>query len=332
MNDSYNSNNQSGTGTVMKKSTGHCWVQTDGELLLCSTSSQLRKQMVYPTTGKHHSVQQVIENDHTDPIAVGDQVRFIRSNGNGMVVEVLPRRNRLSRRAASTGTHAFEQVIAANIDLVIPVFAAARPEPAWNLLDRNLASAESLDLPVLVCLTKVDLVLGPDGSLPDELMDVIRMYQKIGYEFVFTSSATGYGMDQLRQALKDKTSAFIGKSGVGKTSLLNVVQPGMGRRVGEVGRETGKGRHTTTMLEMLPLDFGGRLIDTPGMREFGLWDTGEDDLALFFREMQPYIGKCKFGLNCLHIDEPGCAVRKAVLDGQVDPRRYRSMVILQQNG
>ncbi|MEM5773541.1 MAG: ribosome small subunit-dependent GTPase A [Anaerolineaceae bacterium] len=317
---------------MIKKSIGHCWVQTGSEVLFCSTSTQLRKQMVYPTTGKYHTVQRVIENDHTDPIAVGDQVRYIQSDGGGMVVEVLPRRNRLSRRAASTGSHAFEQVIAANIDLVMPVFAAARPEPAWNLLDRNLASAESLELPALVCLTKIDLVQEPDGALPEHLLEAVRMYRQIGYDFIFTSAVTGQGFDELRRVLKDKTSVFIGKSGVGKTSLLNAIQPGLGRRVGEVGRETGKGRHTTTMLEMLTLDFGGRLIDTPGMREFGLWDTGEDDLAYFFREMQPYIGKCKFGLNCLHIDEPGCAVRKAVMDGRVDPRRYRSMVIMQENG
>lgn len=335
MNDSNNAENNFSEGTVVKKSTGHCWVQTSEGVLVCTVSSMLRKQFVYPTSGSRHTVQRVIENDHTDPVAVGDRVRFIRADDtSGMVVGVLPRRTRLSRRgiASNIGGYHFEQVIAANVDLAIPVFAAARPAPAWNLLDRNLASAESLDLPSLICITKLDLVLNPDGSLPDDLQDAARLHRKIGYEMIFTSTVSGAGIDQLRQVLKDRISVFIGKSGVGKSSLLNALQPGLGLRVAEVGCQTGKGRHTTTLTEMLPLDFGGQVIDTPGMREFGLWDVAEDDLAFFFREMKPYVGKCKFGLNCLHNEEPGCAIRKAVMAGEIDPRRYQSFLRIQQYG
>lgn len=327
-------------GIVIRKSTGHCWVQNGKDVLVCSLSSMLRKQFVYPTSGYRHTVQRVIENDHTDPLAVGDLVRYICAEGNtGMVVEVLPRRSRLSRRsvAYNPGGHHFEQVIAANVDLVIPIIAAARPAPSWNLLDRNLASAKSLDLPSLICITKLDLVLNPDGSIPDDLQDAASMYRRIGYEMIFTSTVSGEGIDLLQQALKDHTAVFIGKSGVGKTSLLNALQPGLGLRIADVGRKAGKGRHTTSFTEMYPLDFGAQsacaqVIDTPGMREFGLWDVDEDDLAYFFREMRPYVGQCKFGLNCLHDEEPGCAVRRAVLSGEIDPRRYRSFLIMQKDG
>lgn len=335
MNASNNKNDHHAEGIVMKKSTGHCLVLTGDKTILCGLSSQLRKQLVYGNAGKTHAAQRVIVNDHSDPIAVGDRVRYIPAgDDSGMVVEVLPRRSKLSRRSvpSNNGGHTFEQVIAANIDLVIPIFAAVRPAPAWNLLDRNLASAESLNLPALVCITKLDLARSPDGLLPDDLLEVAELYRQIGYEVLFTSSVTGEGIDGLRRALKGRTSVFIGKSGVGKSSLMNSIQPGLGLRVSGVGKETGKGRHTTTAAWMLALDFGGRVIDTPGMREFGLWDTAEDDMALFFREMQPFAGRCKFGLNCLHNEEPGCAVRQAVMDGRIDPRRYRSMLILQLEG
>jgi ribosome biogenesis GTPase len=124
---------------------------------------------------------------------------------------------------------------------------------------------------------------------------------------------------------------MVGKSGVGKTALLNALQPGLGLRVKEVNQVTGKGRHTTTNLEMFPLDGGGAIVDTPGTREFGLWDF-DNDLALLFREMQPLVGKCRFGLDCQHDEEPGCAIRMAVMDGRISPRRYQSYLQLNQEG
>lgn len=340
MNDSTLTNNCQFTGTVIKKSTGHCWVRTGNDVLICTVSTLLRKQFVYPNTGHRQTVQRVIENDHTDPIAVGDRVRCTRADKEtGKVLEVLPRRSRLSRRSAAynPGGHTFEQVIAANVDLVIPIIAAARPAPSWNLLDRNLASAESLDLPALVCITKLDLVLETDGSIPEELLEAAALYRRIGYEVILTSTVSGSGIELLRQALSGRTAVFIGKSGVGKSSLLNTLQPGLGLRIAEVGLKAGKGRHTTTFTEMYPLDFGkqsvcAQVIDTPGMREFGLWNPEEDDLAYFYREMKPYAGRCKFGLNCMHDEEPGCAVRRAVMSGEIDPRRYHSFLQMQKDG
>jgi ribosome biogenesis GTPase len=140
---------------------------------------------------------------------------------------------------------------------------------------------------------------------------------------------TGEGLEEIKQALQGKISVMVGKSGVGKTSLLNAIQPGLGLRVKEVSRgEQGKGLHTTTHLEMFPLEGGGAIVDTPGIREFGLWDADSDSLDQLFPEMRPLIGKCKFGLDCSHDEEPGCAVRKAVVDGKISPYRYQSYIKL----
>jgi ribosome biogenesis GTPase len=145
------------------------------------------------------------------------------------------------------------------------------------------------------------------------------------------SAVTGKGLDEFKESLCGRVSVFVGKSGVGKSSLLNALQMGLGLRIRSVGQgKQGKGRHTTSHLEMFPLDFGGAVVDTPGMREFGLWDVGRDDLALFFPEMRPLVGRCKFGLDCRHDSEPGCTIREAVLDGRVHPLRYRSFMRLQE--
>ena len=154
---------------------------------------------------------------------------------------------------------------------------------------------------------------------------MIADYKQIGYQVILTSAKTGQGMDQFHDFLKDKSSVLLGKSGVGKTSLLNSLQPGLGERVREVsdfGKQ--KGRHTTTHQEMFALDSGGYIIDTPGIRELGLWDIYPHELAGFFLEIAPFLGYCRFGMDCSHDEEPGCAVRKAVMTGHVSPRRYQS--------
>ncbi len=320
--------NQDDTGVVYKKSTGIYYVHVAGRILPCELSNRLRKQLVYPTadpSSLRHTVRQVRSIEHIDPVAVGDQVRFVDAGGGrGLINEILPRRSKLNRRTAvpMPGAHGFEQVIVANVDQVIPVFAAANPAPAWHLLDRYLVSAESLGLPVLVCLNKIDL-LKEDG-----LLETIEMYRHIGYPVLLASAVTGQGVDDLRTALQGRVSVFVGHSGVGKTSLLNALQPGLGQRIGAVSHGSGRGRHTTTSLEMFPLDCSGAVVDTPGIREFGLWDVEQDDLALFFPEMRPLVGTCKFGLDCLHNEEPGCAIRKAVTAGTISPYRYRSYLRL----
>ncbi len=294
-------------GVVIKKTTGIYFVKTGEQTLPCALSARLRKET------------------SAGPIAIGDDVRL---NPNGQISEILPRRNHLARRSAvpMPTAHAHEQIIAANVDQVIPVFAAANPRPAWHLLDRYLVSAESAEIPALVCITKLDLLEpGPDA---DEIQAVAAAYRQIGYPVILSSAVSGEGLGQLKSALNGKLSVFVGKSGVGKTSLLNAIQPGLGLRVQQTNQVTGKGRHTTTHLEMFPLAFGGAIIDTPGIREFGLWEVEQDDLALFFPEMRSLVGTCRFGLDCQHDEEPGCAIRKAVNGGQISPYRYQSYLKL----
>jgi ribosome biogenesis GTPase len=323
-----NTFNGSGQGVVFRKNLGHYKVRTEERDIDCVLSSRLRKELIYPTadpSSLRRRVQQVREIEHVDPVAVGDSVNFTDAgDGSGMITEILPRRNKLSRPATTSGQRVFEQVIVSNADQVIPVFAAANPPPKWHLLDRYLVSAEAAGMPSLICITKIDLLT--DRSEFEKITD---SYQRIGYSVLSISSVTGEGLEEIKQALQGRISVMVGKSGVGKTSLLNAIQPGLGLRVKEVSRgELGKGMHTTTHLEMFPLDFGGAVIDTPGMREFGLWDAGEYSLDQFFPEMRPLIGKCKFGLDCIHDEEPGCAVRKAVLDGAISPYRYQSYIKL----
>jgi ribosome biogenesis GTPase len=316
---------QNGEGIVYRKLSGFYTVQVDGQAVTCTLATGLRK----------------LAGKHIDPVAVGDHVRFgLTPEGNGTIDEVLPRRNKLARRSAvpMPGAHAFEQVIAANVDQVIPVFSAAQPEPKWPLLDRYLVSAEAAEIPALVLITKLDLVTqerqvrpASCASCPPEwLSEAVAIYRQAGYRVLLTSAATGEGLDELKAALQGRCSVLLGKSGVGKTSLLNALQPGLGLRVNEVSRATSKGKHTTTHQEMFSLDFGGAVVDTPGVREFGLWEVDGSDLALFFPEMQPFVGRCRFGLDCAHDEEPGCAVRKAVMAGQVSPLRYHSYLRLRE--
>ncbi len=322
------------SGVVYKKTIGNYIVHTDGRALPCELSNRIRKQLIYPTADPgslHHRVQKVVELEHMDPIAVGDHVRYIQAeDGKGLIVELLPRNNKLTRRSAVPkplhhGAHPFEQIIVTNVDQVVAVIAAAQPAPKWNLLDRYLAAAEEGEIPALICITKLDLVKGNE----DELNEVLSEYREIGYPSVVTSSYSTEGIEDLRHRLTGRISVLVGKSGVGKTALLNALQPGLGLRVKEVNLATGKGRHTTTNLEMFPLEGGGAIVDTPGTREFGLWETNID-MAMLFREMQPLVGKCRFGLDCQHDTEPGCVIRKAVMAGEINPRRYQSYLHLKE--
>jgi ribosome biogenesis GTPase len=325
-------------GVVIKKNTGNYAVHVGGQVIACSLATRLRKELIYPTGNPHGArgaVREVRINDHVDPVAVGDVVSIeTLQGGTAMIVDILPRRNQLARRTAvpMPGAHAFEQLIAVNVDQVVPVFAAADPPPRWNMLDRYLVSAESMSLPVQVVIAKMDLVKDSPDPASVELHRVVDEYRQIGYPVLCTSTVTGEGLAELKQVLTGKVSVLVGKSGVGKTSLLNALQPGLGLRVAEVNNVTGKGRHTTTGQEMYMLEFGGAIVDTPGVREFGLWDLDQDDLALFFPEMRPFVGSCRFGLDCQHDDEPGCAIRKAVSAGKVSPRRYQSYLRLKEDG
>ena len=315
------SRHETGSGTVFLKSIGAYDVRVDGRVITCAISNMLRKELVYPIadpTSFRRRVMAVEDISVVDPVAVGDEVRFmLAEDGNAMITEVLPRRSKLARVAA--GAKPLEQVIVANVDQVVIVFAAAQPAPKWNLLDRYLVSAEACGLPALVCITKLDLA---EGDLQEE----VAHYRQIGYRVMLTSTISGAGISEFQSALQDRISVFVGKSGVGKTSLLNAVEPGLGLRVNVVSQATSKGRHTTSHVQMFPLNAGGSVVDTPGVREFGLWEVDDRDIALYFPEMRPLVGHCQFGANCRHDTEPGCAIKRAVAQGRVGARRYASML------
>jgi ribosome biogenesis GTPase / thiamine phosphate phosphatase len=327
-----NTNSENDIGVVFRKTLGHYTVRTlrSGREIDCSLSSLIHKQLVFPTADPaslRHTVREVREINHVDPVAIGDRVRYVDAGeGRGMIVEVLPRGSKLSRPAPVPGQRLFEQVIVSNADLILPIFAVAQPAPKWGLLDRYLVSAEAAEIPALIVINKLDLAWKNPG-----FEEEIETYRRIGYPVILVSAATGEGIEELKQALQGKQSVMVGKSGVGKTSLLNAIQPGLGLRVKAVSQgELGKGRHSTTHSEMFELEFGGALVDTPGIREFGLWNIEAGELAYLFPEMADYVGRCKFGLSCGHDQEPGCAIRKAVMAETISPYRYQSYMNLRR--
>jgi ribosome biogenesis GTPase len=309
--------NQYHQGIVIRKSSGTYDIFSDGQRVKCVSS------IIAPTKDSRNS-----PNADAQSIVVGDQVIFtIHPDKNGVIHHILPRRNQFTRRACtpSPTAYAHEQVIVANIEQAVIIASADNPPPGWNLIDRYLVTAEMGDMTGVICINKMDLSENFRSELYAELFSRAEEYRAIGYRVVFTSAVKNDGLDELKAVLQGSTSVFLGKSGVGKTSLLNLLLPGINHRTNEVSSgRLHRGKHTTTDLEMFSLENGGVIIDTPGMREFGLWQIPPDELAFCFPEMRPYLGHCRFGLDCAHDEEPGCAVRKAVLDGQIDPRRYKS--------
>ena len=315
-------------GIVVKKALGKYAVRSaGGSPITCALAGNLSKKLMYSTanpTSMPKRVLDVRDLDAVDPVAVGDEVSFeLAEDGSGVIIAIHPRRNKLSR-PATDGARQFkksrprEQVIVANVDQIVVVMPAANPLPSWNLLDRYLATAEASDVPALICFTKADL-------LADDLSHEIELYQQIGYRVILTSAVSGLGIAEATAALQDRVSVLWGKSGVGKTTLLNALEPGLGLRVKEVNDHNSEGRHTTTHLEMFDLPFGGSVIDTPGQRAFKIWDEVED-YAQLLPEMRAHIGRCKFGLDCTHTREPGCAIKAAVSNGTVSQQRYESLL------
>jgi ribosome biogenesis GTPase len=298
-------------------------VLTNEKIISCQRP--LLKRMAVDRKKKATSSDLMASIDNSADLVVGDEVLFSAA----MIHKTLPRRSLFSRRgvASHAGGRVDEQKIAANVDQVIAILAAGNPAPKWNLLDRYLAAAEIAEIPALICITKMDL-MDLHSANWHEMQVELAVYHRLGYPIVLTSTLEQTGLLELKESMKGKSSLLIGKSGVGKSSLINTLVPTAERSTGAVGKESGKGRHTTSSIWMQVMDRNTTLIDTPGSREFGLWFGDENCLDWCFREMRPFIGTCRFGLDCRHDEEPGCAVRNAVMKGEISPRRYQSYLHL----
>lgn len=263
----------------------------------------------------------VAASDRSLKLAVGDDVMIEAEDDGGAwaIAEILPRRSRLARRAPGGG-HG-ERIVAANVDQVIVVFAAANPEPHVRMLDRFLVIAEGNHLKARVVVNKVELVGEPVARAR------FADYERAGYPLHYTSVKQALGLEALREALAGRSSVLSGPSGVGKSSLMNSLYPGLNLRVGEISESVNKGQHTTVGALAHPLPDGGYVVDTPGLREVGLWALPPEELDACFPELRDYLDKCRFG-DCSHEVEPGCAVRDAVARGDVSARRYDSYIKL----
>lgn len=261
-------------------------------------------------------------------VAAGDWVTIsLNPDGTGTVEAVAERKSVLSRSRPAPAYRKIaadqEQVLVANLDQVIFVFSVKNPTSNLRKLDRFLVVAEMNELPAIICLNKIDL--DKNGKVQEQF----QMYADIGYPVLHTSVVTGEGIPALKELLHDKISVLTGSSGVGKSSLLNAIQPGLGLKVSEVSQATGKGTHTTRYAELLSLDEGGYVADTPGIRGLALFDLEPYELDAYFREIAPLVAHCQFS-DCSHRHEPGCAVKAAVKDGRLHPARYESYLRLRE--
>ncbi len=254
-------------------------------------------------------------------LAVGDEVQLEQDDASARwaIAGILPRRSQLARRAPGGGYG--ERIVAANIDQVLVVFAAANPEPHPRMLDRFLIIAEANDIAARVVINKADLVSPESARLR------FADYERAGYPVHVTSTTTGRGLDALRAVLEGRTTALSGPSGVGKSSLMNAMFHGLDLRVGEISQSVNKGRHTTVGALLHPLPSGGYVVDTPGLREIGMWGLTAEHLDGYFPEFRPYLGECRF-VDCVHVVEPGCAVRDALARDDISAVRYDTYVKL----
>ncbi|MCU0876276.1 MAG: ribosome small subunit-dependent GTPase A [Pirellulaceae bacterium] len=269
----------------------------DGQTVRCATRRLLKN----------------LSTDQRHVVAAGDIVYFRPAeSGEGLIERIEPRRNVLSRTSKGR-----QHVIVTNVDQLLIVASAAEPHLKPNLIDRFLVEAERLSIPAVICINKIDLID------PADLMPLAGVYGQMGYEIILASAARGVGVARLRRLVAGKESVVAGQSGVGKSSLLNAIEPGLGLRIGEVSSENQKGKHTTTVARLIPLGLGGYVVDTPGIRQFQLWDIVPEEVDSLYRDLRPYVSLCRYP-NCTHTHEADCAIKNAVADGRLDARRYES--------
>ena len=269
----------------------------DGQIYVCATRRLLKQ----------------LSTDQRHIVAAGDRVLFRLANEReGIIERVEPRHGVLSRTSKGR-----QHVIVANVDQLLIVTSAAEPNLKPNLIDRFLVTAEKTRIRPVIVINKVDLVDRAD------FQPLAGVWGQLGYQVLFVSARTGFGVDRLRQLVAGKESVVAGQSGVGKSSILNVIEPGLQLRVREVSEENQKGRHTTTTARLIKLSNGGYIVDTPGIRQFQLWDVIPEEVAGFYRDLRPFVNLCRFP-DCTHTHEADCGVKNAVADGRLDARRYES--------
>ncbi len=253
----------------------------------------------------------------TNPIAVGDLVMFELENDNkGIISDILPRTNYIIRKSVNLSKQ--HHIIASNIDISVLVVTLNNPTTSKNFIDRFLVSCEAYDIPVIIAFNKIDTYSEVDN---DELKKIIKIYKKIGYSCELISAKYGNGINRVIDLMKDKTCIISGHSGVGKSTLINSISPKLRLKTKEISSSHNQGKHTTTYAEMFDLDANIRVIDTPGIRGFGLVDISKYELGDFFPEFFKAKQKCKFN-NCLHLDEPECNVKMEIKNGEIFESRY----------
>ena len=260
------------------------------------------------------------------PLVTGDKVIWKPStkDDTGVVVALDERSSLLTR----PDNHGRIKPVAANIDYIVLVITPV-PIPHPNLIDRYLIAAETVGIEPVLLLNKIDLL---DDEGMEMMIDLLSIYQQIGYRILTASTRSEHGLNELKELLDEQTSVFVGQSGVGKSSLVNALLPGIDTRVGALSEATGKGIHTTTAAKLFHFPAGGTLIDSPGIREFGLWHITPEEVIEGFREFRPFLGHCKFR-DCKHEQEPGCAIHQALEDGNITEERlfsYRQILASQQ--
>ncbi|MDD4149151.1 MAG: ribosome small subunit-dependent GTPase A [Bacteroidales bacterium] len=300
------------TGKVIQSTGSGYIVKTESEELYCSIRGKLRLKGYRST----------------NPVAVGDNVEIEMSDENtGVITKILPRKNCIIRR--STNLSKQSHILASNIDQAIFVFTLRNPVTTTTFLDRFLVSAEAYSIPTIIVFNKADIYSEDEYPAIAELMSV---YNEIGYQVIASSANNKLGIEALRSALKDKTSLIAGHSGVGKTSLINAVSPGSNLKIGDISDAHHTGKHTTTFAKMHFLPFNAWIIDSPGIKAYGIIELKKEEIYHYYPEMFKIAKSCKY-YNCTHVNEPECAVKKAVEDGEIAWWRYKSYlnIVLDEN-